>query len=77
LPETEESVDENGVTTIIEYSVNDEGKKVKVRGLLISTFSYLHPHADYSAYPENDSENGSTACCSAEESMVQVWTGKR
>jgi translation initiation factor 3 subunit G len=27
----EDYVDENGVRTTIEYSINDEGKKVKVR----------------------------------------------
>ncbi|TDL24567.1 translation initiation factor 3 RNA-binding subunit [Rickenella mellea] len=30
LPKIEETVDENGVRTTIEYTVNDEGKKVKV-----------------------------------------------
>lgn len=29
-PRIEESVDENGIRTTIEYSLNDEGKKVKV-----------------------------------------------
>ena len=30
-PKVEDFVDENGVRTTIEYSINDEGKKVKVR----------------------------------------------
>ncbi|EJD05518.1 translation initiation factor eIF3g [Fomitiporia mediterranea MF3/22] len=30
LPKPEESVDENGIITVVEYSVNDEGKKVKI-----------------------------------------------
>jgi translation initiation factor 3 subunit G len=29
-PKIEDSVDENGIRTIIEYTLNDEGKKVKV-----------------------------------------------
>ena len=29
----EETVDENGIITVVEFSVNDEGKKVKVRCL--------------------------------------------
>ena len=29
--QNEEFVDENGIRTVIEYTVNDEGKKVKVR----------------------------------------------
>jgi hypothetical protein len=29
-PKVEDSVDENGIRTIIEHTVNDEGKKVKV-----------------------------------------------
>jgi translation initiation factor 3 subunit G len=32
-PAYSETVDENGVRTIVEYSVNDDGKKVKVRRL--------------------------------------------
>lgn len=27
----EDFVDENGIRTVIEYTINDEGKKVKVR----------------------------------------------
>ena len=30
LPKPEETVDENGIITVVEYSVNDEGRKVKV-----------------------------------------------
>lgn len=30
LEEPTTSVDENGIVTIVEYAVNDEGKKVKV-----------------------------------------------
>ena len=30
LPKNEEFVDENGIRTTIEYTLNDEGKKVKV-----------------------------------------------
>ena len=30
FPKIEETVDENGVRTIVEYTINDEGKKVKV-----------------------------------------------
>ena len=29
-PKTEDFVDENGIRTTIEYTLNDEGKKVKV-----------------------------------------------
>ncbi|KAL5476884.1 TIF35 [Sanghuangporus weigelae] len=30
LPKPEETVDENGVITVVEYSVNDDGKKIKI-----------------------------------------------
>lgn len=30
-PKGEDYVDENGIRTTVEYTVNDEGKKVKVR----------------------------------------------
>ena len=30
-PKIEESVDENGIVTTVEYAINDEGKKVKAR----------------------------------------------
>ena len=35
-PKNEESVDENGIRTIIEYALNDDGKKVKVRHVQVS-----------------------------------------
>jgi len=31
LPKVEDYVDENGIRITVEYAVNDEGKKVKVR----------------------------------------------
>lgn len=31
LPQNEEYVDENGIRTTIEYTENDDGKRVKVR----------------------------------------------
>lgn len=31
VPKGEDYTDENGIRTIIEYIINDEGKKVKVR----------------------------------------------
>ena len=30
VPKREETVDENGIITVVEYGTNDEGKKVKV-----------------------------------------------
>ena len=30
-PKTEDYVDENGIRTTVEYTVNEEGKRVKVR----------------------------------------------
>jgi hypothetical protein len=32
-PQIEETVDEDGIRTIVEYSVNDEGQKIKVSNL--------------------------------------------
>ena len=36
----QESVDENGIITIVEYAVNDEGKKVKVSYKCRHTFCF-------------------------------------
>lgn len=30
-PKTEDYVDENGIRTTVEYTVNDDGKKIKVQ----------------------------------------------
>ncbi|KZP11426.1 translation initiation factor 3, RNA-binding subunit [Athelia psychrophila] len=30
LPKTEDTVDENGVRTVVEYAINDDGKRVKI-----------------------------------------------
>lgn len=39
VPRIEESVDANGIRTIVEYTTNDEGKRVKVSDSPISTCS--------------------------------------
>ena len=31
LPKVEDYIDENGIRITVEYTVNDEGKKIKVR----------------------------------------------
>ncbi|ELU35735.1 eIF3g domain-containing protein [Rhizoctonia solani AG-1 IA] len=41
LPQNSDTVDENGIRTIIEYSTNEEGKRIKVR----SIFSSIRNHA--------------------------------
>jgi hypothetical protein len=33
----EDYIDDNGIRTTVEYTVNEEGKKVKVRRLLITS----------------------------------------
>ena len=35
-PKGEDYVDENGIRTTVEYTVNDDGKKVKVRSVIPS-----------------------------------------
>lgn len=35
MPKGEDYVDENGIRTTVEYSVNEDGKKVKVRRLYL------------------------------------------
>ncbi len=43
-PKSEDYTDENGIRTTIEYTVNDEGKKIKVRHRwFLSTAWYSHP----------------------------------
>lgn len=50
-PKIEDYVDENGIRITVEYTVNDEGKKVKVRGYFRSRLhGWLVSHRD--AYPK-------------------------
>jgi hypothetical protein len=43
LPKNEEFVDENGIRTTIEYTLNEDGKKVKVRISLLEFEALITP----------------------------------
>jgi len=84
LPKPVETVDENGVRTVVEYYINDQGKKVKVRiktsGLLIAPRRHLYvSNQHYFALSGHtkDQEGAAETCCESRcgraQAMGQVW----
>ena len=78
LPKSQEFVDEDGIRTTIEYTLNDEGKKVKV--WLQDSPSFLNDDlmwTDYPSYQENATKICRRSCCCRKTKMGKVWTGER
>ena len=76
-PKNEEFVDENGIRTIIEYALNDEGKKVKVGMSGLATGDdlkiYSSDHSSHKAYPP---KVHCRTCCGRTPKVGQVWCGE-
>jgi hypothetical protein len=69
----EDYVDENGIRTIIEYAVNEEGKKVKVRRGFSTSSALLILRPDYKKNQANSAKVAGGARRSGAKNMGQVW----
>jgi hypothetical protein len=70
----EDYTDENGIRTIVEYTVNEEGKKVKVRrGRSTSSLAPLTIRPDNKKNQANSAKVAGGARRSRAKNMGQVW----
>ena len=77
-PKGEDYIDENGIRTTVEYTVNDEGKKIKVcHGSIPVNCNVSQAGIDNKKNSANSSKIPRRACCGRAKNMGQVWTRKR
>ena len=78
-PKGEDYVDENGIRTTVEYTINEEGKKVKVRSILPHTTASLLI-AEWVDHTKNQADPSKSRCrsqrCGA-KALGEVWAGAR
>lgn len=78
-PKGEDYVDENGIRTTVEYTINEEGKKVKVRSIFAHTTASLLI-AEWVDHAKNQADTSKSRCRSQRcgtKALGEVRAGER